>query len=188
MKRLKAVAASVMVCTMLFSFTGCSSFKVIDDEDVFFDALEKTVNVDKDDTLHEKNFDINGDKAEYLIFDVEGDNYYTYIRFKDEDDALDFFDEINQDFDDILDDKEFEGSHTSSMTKTRGYLVFDGEVEGENNMHFYHMNQRFFEDTEIFGGVYVNKNVYIEVYSTNGSKRDKEKVTKLLKELGFPKP
>lgn len=188
MKRIKAFAASVLACATMLSFTGCGGFKVIDDEDVFFDVLENAVSVDKDETLHEKNTTMNGDKIEYLIYDVEGDNFYTYIRFKKEDDAMDFFDEIYQDFEEINDDKEYDGSHTASLTKTRGYLVFNGEVSAENSMHFYHMNQYFFDDTEIYGGVYVNQNVYIEVYSVNGSKRDKEKITKFLKELGFPKP
>ena len=69
-----------------------------------------------------------------------------------------------------------------------GSVIFNGEAIGDNVIHFFHMNQHFYEDTEIYGGVYVKDNVYIEAYSVNGSKRDKEKITKFLKELGYPKP
>ena len=64
MKKMRAIIASFLAVATLFSFTGCSSFKVIDDEDVFFDALEDAVGIDKDETTHAKNTKINGDKVE----------------------------------------------------------------------------------------------------------------------------
>ncbi len=188
MKRLKAAVASVLACATLLSFTGCSSFKVIDDEDVFFDALEEAAGIEKDETIHEKNYTYNGDKVEYLIYTGDGDNFYLYMRFKKADDAMDEFDEFYQAFDEVKKDDEFEGNSVMSETKTRGSVVFNGEIASDNSLSFYHMNQYFFEDSELFGGVYVNDNVYIEAYSVNGSKRDKEKITKFLKELGFPQP
>ena len=188
MKRLKAVAAAALACVTMLSFTGCGGVKLIDDEDVFFDALENAVSIDKDETLHEKNAKLNGDKVEYYIYTGDGDNFYTYIRFKKADDAMDMFDEFYQDFEDVKEDKNFEGSYTMKEGKTSGSVIFNGEAIGDNVIHFFHMNQHFYEDTEIYGGVYVKDNVYIEAYSVNGSKRDKEKITKFLKELGYPKP
>ena len=188
MKRLKAFAATVLACATLLSFAGCSNFKLIDDEDIFFDALENTVNIEKNETRHEKNSELNGDKVEYYIYTGDGDNFYTYIRYKKADDAMDRFDEVYQDFEEVKDDDNFEGSHSMTELKTRGSIVFNGETIGDNVIHFFHMNQHFFEDTKIYGGVYVKDNVYIEAYSVNGSKRDKEKINKFLKELGLPKP
>ena len=52
MKKMRAFIASFLAVATLFTFTGCSSFKVIDDEDVFFDALEDAVGIDKDETTH----------------------------------------------------------------------------------------------------------------------------------------
>ena len=188
MKRLKVVAASVMACVSLFSYTGCSSFKVIDNEDVFFNALTDVAGIKKKETIHEKNYEVNGDDVEYFIYTGDGDNFYTYIRFEEDDDAMDYFDIFYQDFEEIKEDEEFDGSSSMSEGKTRGMVTFNGEVGKDNGLNFYHMNKHFFEDTEIYGGVYVNKNVYIEVYSADGSKRDKEKIDKFLKQLGFPKP
>ena len=96
--------------------------------------------------------------------------------------------DYSEDFEDIKDDGDFEGSHTMAYGKTRGSVIFNGEIQGNSTLNLYNANKYFYEDTEIFGGIYVNDNVYIEVYSVNGSKRDKEKITKFLKELGFPKP
>ena len=188
MKRLKAIAAVALACATLLSFAGCSNFKVIDDEDVFFDALENAVSIDKDETLYDRNTELGGDKVEYYIYTSDGDNFYTYIRYKKADDAMDRFDEVYQDFEEVKSDGNLEGSHTMSERKTRGSIVFNGEVIGDNVIKFFHMNQHFYEDTEIYGGVYVKDNVYIEAYSVNGSKRDKEKITKFLKEIGYPKP
>ncbi len=188
MKRLKSVTALILVCATLLSFAGCSRFKVIDDEKVFYNALDNAAGKDKDETTHEKGTTIDGDKVEYYIVDVEGDNYYTYIRYKKADAAMDRYDEFYQDFEDLKSDGGYDGSHVMSESKTRGYTIFNGTVEADSAMGFFHMNQYFFDDSDIFGGVYVNDNVYIEVYSVNGSKRDKEKITNVLKELGFPKP
>ena len=188
MKKIHSLIAVILVAATILSLSGCARFKRIDDEDQFFDALENAVGIDEDETIHEKNSKVNGDKVEYLIYTGDGDNFYTYIRFKNADDAMDYFDEFYQGFEDLKEDKEFDGSNTMSMSKTRGMILFDGEVEAENGLNFYHMNKYFFEDTEIYGGVYVYDNVYIEVYSANGSKRDKEKIKTFLKTLKFPTP
>lgn len=188
MKRLKAIAAAALACATMISFTGCSGFKVIDDEDVFFDALENAVGIDDDETYHQKNVTYNGDKVEYVIYAQDGDNYYTYIRFKKADDAMDLFDDFYQDFQEIRDDNDFTGTNSMSATKTRGSVCFNGEIESGSTITLYRHDSYIYEDCEIYGGVYVNDNVYIEVYSLNGSKRDKEKITNFLKEIGFPKP
>ena len=184
MKKMRAIIASFLAVATLFTFTGCSSFKVIDDEEVFFDALDEAVGIDEDETLHVKNTKVNGDKAEFLIQAKDGDNYYYYVRFKKDDDAMDYFDEFYEDFDELFAEKEFDGSHAMSITKTRGAVTFSGEVEVGSTIG----NKHYTSGSEIYGGIYVNKNVYIEVYSVNGSKRDKEKIDTFLKTLGFPKP
>ena len=188
MQKIRSVIAVILAAATILAFTGCSGFKAIKDEKIFFDALDNAVSIDKGDTRHDKGVVINGDKAEYLIYANDGDNFYTYIRFKKANDAMDLFDDFYQDFEDIKDDGDFEGSHSMSYGKTSGSVIFNGELEGNTAIGFYRMNQYFYDDTEIFGGVYVNDNVYIEAYSVNGSKRDKEKITNFLKELKFPKP
>lgn len=188
MKKLRALIATILVFATALSIAGCSGFKVIDDEDVFFDALDNAVGIDEDETIHGKNVTVNGDKAEYIIHVKDGDNYYTYIRFKKEDDAMDYFDEFYDDFGDVCSDKEFDGARSASMTKVKGSVIFNGELESGALLKLYANDLYFYKDAEIYGGVYVNQNVYIEAYSVNGSKRDREKIDKFLKELNFPKP
>lgn len=188
MKKLRALIATVLVFATTLSLAGCAGFKVIEDEDDFFDALDNAVGIDEDETLHVKNVTVNGDKAEYVIHVKDGDNYYTYIRFKKEDDAMDYFDEIYEDFADICEDKDFTGSRTTSMNKVRGTVIFNGELESGSPLYLYSNDVFLYKDAEIYGGVYVNQNVYIEAYSVDGSKRDKEKINTFLKEIGFPKP
>ena len=98
MKKLRALIATVLVFATTLSLAGCTGFKVIQDEDDFFEALDNAAGIDEDETLHLKNVTVGGDKAEYLIHVKDGDNYYTYIRFKKEDDAMDYFDEVYEDF------------------------------------------------------------------------------------------
>jgi len=188
MKKFRALTATVLTFAMAFSVAGCGGFKVIDDEDVFFDALDEAVSIDKDETHNSKNTTVEGDKVEYLIFVNDGDNYYTYIRFKDEDDALDYFDDFYSDFEDIEEAEEFTGTHVASMGKVRGSVILNGEFSSSTSASFYNNEHYFYDDSEVFGGVYVNHNVYIEAYSIEGSKRDKEKISMFLKEIGFPKP
>lgn len=188
MKKLRAIIAAALACVTMFSIAGCTNFKTIDEEDVFYDALDKAVSIDEDETYHMKGAKVNGDKTEYVIYAKDGDNIYTYIRFKKEDDAMDYFDEFYDDFVKAKDDKDFSGSSATSMSKTKGMVLFNGELESGSELGFFKHSKRITSDVEIYGGAYVSKNVYIEVASINGSKRDKEKAASFLKELGFPKP
>ncbi len=188
MKKSHVLTSLLLAGAVAFSVSGCAGFKVIDDEDVFYDALENVLDVSKKETTHQKNWTINGDDAEYVIYYSDGDNTYVYVRFEDEEDAMDCFEDFYEDFEDIVDDDGFDGSNVRSILKSRGSVVFNGEVEEGSELGFIVGSGYMYEDSDIYGGVYVNKNVYIEVYSVNGSKRDNEKISNFLKELKFPKP
>lgn len=188
MKKSHVLTSLLLAGAVAFSVSGCAGFKVIDDEDVFYDALENVLDVSKKETTHQKNWTINGDDAEYVIYYSDGDNTYIYVRFEDEEDAMDCFEDFYEDFEEIVDDDGFDGSHVRSILKSRGSVVFNGEVEEGSELGFIVGSGYMYEDSDIYGGVYVNKNVYIEVYSVNGSKRDNEKISNFLKELKFPKP
>ena len=51
MKKLRALIATVLVFATTLSLAGCAGFKVIEDEDDFFDALDNAVGIDEDETL-----------------------------------------------------------------------------------------------------------------------------------------
>ena len=66
MKKSHVLTSLLLAGAVAFSVSGCAGFKVIDDEDVFYDALENVLDVSKKETTHQKNWTINGDDAEYV--------------------------------------------------------------------------------------------------------------------------
>ena len=54
-------------------------------------------------------------------------------------------------------------------------VEFDGLTFFDRDLHYY-------------GGFYVNKNVYIEVFSLNGSEKERKIVDSMLKQLNLPNP
>ncbi|MBQ6017728.1 MAG: hypothetical protein IJL19_07585 [Clostridiales bacterium] len=189
MKKMRTIIAAVLACATALSFTGCGNAKRLQDEDFFYDALDKGAKIDDDDCYHEKNAYVNGDKVEYMIYSHDGDNFYTYLRFKDADDAMDYFEDSFYDsFEEALDDDAFEGYHKASVSRNAATVVFNGELEDSTPLYFYGSSFYFYSDAEFYGGVYLVNNVYIEVFSVEGSKRDKEKIDNVIKNLGFPKP
>ena len=189
MKKMRTIIAAVLACATALSFTGCSNAKKLQDEDFFYDALDKGAKIDEDDCYHDKNTYVNGDKVEYMICTRDGDNYYTYLRFKDADDAMDYFEDSFYDsFSEAIEDDAFEGYHKNAVTKHSATVVFSGDLEDSTPLYFYYTYFYSYSDTEFYGGVFVIDNVYIEVVSVDGSKRDKEKINNVLKNLGFPRP
>ena len=186
MGKLKGLTAAVLVGATILSIAGCSgiSVKYLDDEDAFFDALKSNADIRKKDMMvHEKDTKFDGVDVEYLTFTEDGPNSYCYIRYEDAEDAMEEFENKYNSFEDILDDKAFDGDNKMMLTKDQGYLILNGDLdEGTefDGLTFY------MGDTEYYGGFYVNKNVYIEVYSLNGDRSDKEKIDAILKELNLP--
>lgn len=188
MKKLRTITAVVLSFATALSMAGCTSFKVIDDEEVFYDALDDAVGIEEEDTYNRENTMVGDAKVQYVIYAEDGDNYYTYIRFKREEDAMDYFDDIYDDFRDILEDNDFEGSHSMSESNSKGHIILDGILDDNTPITFYSRSICGNEDVELYGGIYVNDNVYIEVLTINGSKRDREKIDAFLKQIEFPKP
>ena len=186
MQKFRGLIAAVLVGATMLSVAGCTSVKYIGDEDVFFDALKSNAGISKKEMQYkEKNTDFDGADVEYLTFTEDGNNSYCYIRFEDAKDAMYEFEEYYDSFEDALDDKAFDGSNKRMITKDQGYIVFDGDLEEETpfgGMTFYN------GDLNMYGGIYVSKNVYIEIYTFNGSKKDKKTIDAILKDLNLPTP
>ena len=186
MKRLSRLIAAVLVGATMLSVASCSDVKSIDNEKTFFDALKKTAGISKKDMIvHEKNTSFDGHDTEYVTFTEDGNNSYCYIRYEDEDDAMDAFEIMYDSLEELLDSGEFDGSNKRKINDGQGYLILDGSVEA--GVAFGGMT--FFEkDMHYYGGFYVNNNVYIEIYTLDGSKSDKETIDAMLKELSLPRP
>ncbi len=177
MKKFKSLIAGSMVGIMMLSVVGCANFKVIDDEDVFLDALEASVGIDEDECSTYKDSSTNGDDTEYEIYAYDSGCNYIYIRFEDDEDAMDYFEDFYDDFEDAKEDKDIEGSYRCGITKTSGYILVNGESKSDD----------FFDD-KIYGGFFVKDNVFIAAYTLSDKKSKIEDIQAFLKELGYPKP
>ena len=89
MKIISRLMAVALACATILSVAGCSEKKdvkdvqndqdVVDisDEDTFFDALEKTAGISKDDMMvNEKNASFDGPDCEIVTFTEDGNNSF----------------------------------------------------------------------------------------------------------------
>ena len=163
-----------------------SGAKDISSEDFFFDALKEGAGFSKNETkVNDKDTTYDGIPVEYVTYGEYFHNSYCYIRYKSADDALKEFKDVYDSFEEVLGNKDYTGSNKRAMSKDQGYLIMSGKVKkgvAFNGLTFY------MDDTEYYGVYYVNKNVYIEVFSLNGDESEKAKVDAVLKKLNLPTP
>lgn len=181
MKNIKKILSVVMIVAMMVSLVSCKSFKVVDDGD-FEDAIEEIYD---EEVMEISGDDIeNSGRNEYDIEKflslIDEDVSIAYVEFEDEEAALDFFeDKYYKDFEDMIDDGDFEGSHSSGLNNSRGYILFEGEADGEGE----------WEDTdEIYGGIYWTENMVILAIANSDKKSDIEDMNEFLDMLGLPTP
>ncbi len=181
MKNIKKILSVVMIVAMMVSLVSCKSFKVVDDGD-FEDAIEEIYD--------EEVYEISGDDLEYIGLDeydmekflslIDEDVSIGYAEFEDEEAARDFFeDEYYKDFEDMIDDGDFEGSHSSGLNNSRGYILFEGEADGDGEWE---------ETDEIYGGIYWTENMVIMAIAYSDKKSDIEDMNEFLDMLGLPTP
>lgn len=160
--------------------------KYIKNEKTFFDALKKHAGINMKDTkVHSKNSEFDGHPAEYFTFTEYFSNSYGYFRFKDAKYAMSMLKSKYDSLEELLGKSEFKGSSKRTLSKDQGYVLLDGVVK--KGVAFDGLT--FFDrDLHYYGGFYVNKNVYIEVFSLNGSEKERKIVDSMLKQLNLPKP
>ena len=196
MKKITGLAAAVLAGATILSVAGCSEVKNvqndqdvqdvndISDEDTFFDALEKTTGIGKDDMMvNEKNASFDGPDCEIVTFTEDGNNSYCYVRYEEAEDAMHAFRERYDSLEELIETKEFDGANRKMVNDKQGYLILDGSVDAGSAFG----GMTFFEkDMHYYGVFYVNKNVYIEIYTLDGSESDKETIDAVLKEMNLP--
>lgn len=172
MKVLKTVVCSALVATMLFCMVGCVSVKAVKKKD-FKNALEDVADIDDDEyyEYHDYNSDID-----YTVFAYEGNAYYDYSIYGDKDDALDAFEDIYDDFQDMKEDKDFDGSLRMGLSGSTGYILFNGEADDRDY------------DGDMYGGIYLKDDVVIIVYAHSDRKSDIKVINAFLSAIGLPKP
>ena len=196
MKKISILMAVALACATILSVAGCSEKTnvkddqndqdVVDisDEDTFFDALEKTAGISKDDMMvNEKNASFDGPDCEIVTFTEDGNNSYCYVRYEEAEDAMHAFRVRYDSLEELIETKEFDGSNRKMVNDKQGYLILDGSVDAGSAFG----GMTFFEkDMHYYGVFYVNGNVYIEIYTLDGTENDKETIDAVLKEMNLP--
>ena len=179
MKKFKMVLACAMTGVMLLSVSGCSSVPLIDDEDVFIDALDSVAGIDEDDCIvYDDGDEVDGSDTEYELYYYDKVSY-VYIRFEDAEDAHDYFEDMYDDVSDLKDDDEFEGSSKLMLTDSQGYVLLDGDIDCDDSSDY--------SDGHYYGGIYLRDNVVISIYTDSSGKSKKADVDDFVKTLKLPR-
>lgn len=131
----------------------------------FEDAVAACTDIDID---YFSSFEGSGCTYNYC---TEGAVQYLYYEYDDEDDARDEFEEAIEDMEDP-DDDDVNGTYVTYYDGTCGYILVDGEFEGEF----------------LYGGIYLNEDVVIVVVAYDGNSGDDRDVDAVLDAIGYPKP
>lgn len=181
MKNIKKFLSVVMIVTMMTSLVACKSFKAIDDK-AFEDAV--------DEVYGEEPREYTEDMFEYAGYD-EYDldcNYYYYLddgileyyEFDDEEGAREFFEDYYyNEFEDMIEDDDFEGSRSSGLSGSRGYIIVNGECDG---------SEFWAEIDEAYGGVYWVDNIVVVAMMNSDKKSDIKDMDAFLDAIGYPAP
>ena len=113
---------------------------------------------------------------EYAMY-FEGEVMIYYVSYDDMDDAQVYFEETLDDFEDMVNDNDFEGTYNSYYEGNYGYIIFDGE---SNEMDYF--------GGHMYGGIYLSENMFIYAIATDDSSSDRQKVDEFLTAIGYPLP
>jgi len=167
MKNLKKAVAITLIGAMLLPLAGCGKkIEPVRARD-FEAAIEEVF-----------------DDDEYMSYDgsvfVSDDDFVIgYMKFEDEDDALDSWEDFIDDYEDMLDHKKFDGRHVFVNRDTYGYILLNGENSDRN----------FAEGKGYYyGGIYFTEDVLIVVITTDDRDASRQDVNTILNALGYPKP
>ena len=111
---------------------------------------------------------------------VNVDNYYiAFMTADDDDEARDEWEEILDNFDDMMDDKDFDGRTRRVDRDEYGYILLNGECD-----------DRDFADGRgyYYGGIYYVEDELFIVVTTKDKDACREDVDTILRALGLPRP
>ena len=194
MKTTKLTMTGALVLTAATLFAGCagithepkvdvSSLKDITETE-FFAALDK-VGVSESDAevMEDTSFSFSGSdkdfEVEYNIDAVsEVGNYYSYTRCTDEETAKALFDYYYDDYDHILDNKDFSGIKSYEIGTNTAYLLIDGRYDDKVNNTY----------TPYHDAIYLKGNTVIIVTAADYDVSIEKEVNTFLDALGYPHP
>ena len=175
MKMMKKVISVALLGAMAFSIAGCGkNYQVVSKKD-FTNALEDVCDLDEDDWY---DYTTYYSHSEHDIDCYDGDFHYEWIQFDSNSHAMDFFeDHFYDDYEDMMDDKDFDGRTSSRLTDTEGYILLNGECDGDGTF-----------DDDLYGGIYCKEDVVVIVLVRSDRDRDIETVNEFLSAIGYPHP
>ena len=163
---IKSFLSVTLVASMLFSLTACAGVKEYDKKEVK-SILKDELDLKADDDFY--SYDWDDYESFYGSYGKASFRVYIY---DDEDDALDFFE-------DLVDDV-FSGRTKCVTSKTSGYITFSGEADDDGDF--------FSEDEYYYGGIYYADNMIIRVSAQKDKDSARDDVNAFCKAFGLPKP
>lgn len=186
MKDFKSVVATALVAVMSFSIAGCAFFPTI--KPVSMKEFKKAIKATDDDDLIDNYSELDEDDillyySNYAEDDIIGAasayDYdgilIAYYQFEDRKAAADYYKDIYSDFEDWIEDDEFDGKRKLYKSGTGGYIVFDGEFE----------DVTFVDDYGV-GGIYWADDMIIIARCESDKKKEIKKINAFIEELGYP--
>ncbi len=175
MKMMKKVISVALLGAMALSIAGCGkNYQVVSKKD-FIDALEEVCDLDEDDWY---DYTTYYSHSEHDIDCYDGDFHYEWIQFDSNAHAMDFFeDRFYENYEDMMDDKDFDGRTSSRLTDEEGFILVNGESHSDD----------FFDD-DIYGGIFCKEDVVVIVIVRSDRDRDIETINDFLSAIGYPKP
>ena len=177
MKTMKKVISVALLGAMAFSIAGCGkNYQVVSKKD-FTNALEDVCDLDEDDWY---DYTTYYSHSEHDIDCYDGDFHYEWIQFDSNSHAMDFFeDHFYDDYEDMMDDKDFDGRTRLVNRDTYGYILLNGECDDRDfyQGRSYMYGGHYYVEDEIFAIVTVDDD--------NGARDD---INTILRALGLPRP
>lgn len=173
MKTMKKVVSVILLGAMALSMAGCSKkIQTVDKKD-FKDAVKEALDADKSDIRDWDNSDNEN------LWYYEGKFYVDMYIYDDEDDAADRFEDLYDDYQDMIKDKEFDGKSKAVMGKTYGYILLNGEVTDDDYG---------FAETDVYGGYFWVEDQFFIIICRSTKDKNTQQIDALLDALGFPQP
>lgn len=177
MKMMKKAVSIVLLGAMALSMAGCAKkIETVKKKD-FKNAIEEVI--DEDDY-------VENDSNVYYY----GENFFIdFYEFSDEDDAADAWEDILDSYNDMVDDKKFDGSRRLVNTDTYGYILLNGDCDDKDfltnisNVYFLQEGRSFY-----YGGIFFVEDEIIVVMTTKDKDSNMEDIRTILNALGYPKP
>lgn len=180
-KKMKKFTLVMMTLVMAAALAGCEKEIVINQIDAEDYTELATSHFDLDESAIRysdvDSFDGNGEREAYEILDLDL-NSFLYI-YEDEDDAAEYFEEIYEAYEELVEGEDYEGSlriHFDEETNN-GYVIFCGELDEDIEG-----TRWVFADNIIY--TFCEDQVFYVFASENGDHL--ERVNALLADLGLP--